>query len=577
MMHRLLRGLPWFGVGLPAASSGPASARVASRRSAARRVVRGPVIVYVVLAVMLLAAAAGTLLSQNQARQALEARFSLRATLGASFVAAYTADILTREQAIATTGLGGETVTTSEFHQAVAAFGFEAALLLDDSGRILHVEPPAPAMVGVRVAERYEHLQLALSGRAAVSNAVESAATGQALVAFAVPFETEYGVRVFSGGYYLGATPLSAYLRSAIPFSAASAYLIDESGYIVESNTEFDASLTSLAAADVGLAGAVAKGSEGTFDLDGTERRFTVKDVDGTPLRLILAVPTAQLYAPLTGSSQWMPWILLFLLAVGALYLLRVLGALDRSDVALRAAGQELKRSNRELQDFASIASHDLQEPLRKIRAFGDRLATGHAAALNETGQDYLARMTGAAARMQTLIDGLLDYSRVATRSRAVQGVSLAKIVDDVLVDLEQRIADTEGTVKVIDALPAVDADPMQLQQLLQNLVGNALKYRRPDVAPEVRVSCVESPMGWTIQVSDNGIGFSQDQADRIFAPFQRLHGRGEYDGTGMGLAICRRIVERHGGTIAAHGRPGEGADFVVTLPRSPADREVAA
>ena len=115
----------------------------------------------------------------------------------------------------------------------------------------------------------------------------------------------------------------------------------------------------------------------------------------------------------------------------------------------------------------------------------------------------------------------------------------------------------------------------MLLHQLLQNLIGNAVKYRRPVVPPEVRVSCVESPSGWTIRVSENGIGFSQDQAERICAPFQRLHGRGVYDGTGMGLAICRRIVERHGGTIAAHGQPGEGADFVVTLPRSPDDQEV--
>jgi signal transduction histidine kinase len=134
-------------------------------------------------------------------------------------------------------------------------------------------------------------------------------------------------------------------------------------------------------------------------------------------------------------------------------------------------------------------------------------------------------------------------------------------------------VADTQGTVKVIDPLPDVDADAMQLHQLLQNLIGNALKYRQPEVPPEVRVSCVESPLGWTIRVEDNGIGFSPEQAVRIFAPFQRLHGRGEYEGTGMGLAICRRIVERHGGTIAAHGRPGEGAQFIVTLPRRAGDQ----
>jgi signal transduction histidine kinase len=575
MMYRLLRRITWSGVDLHAASWRPTKTRVEPRTSSANRIGRDAQIVRVLLVAMLLAAAIGTQLSQIQARRALEDRFALRATLGASFVSAYTADILAREQAIASAGLAGDTVTALEFHQAVAAFGFEAALLLDSRGRILHIAPPAPEMLGVSVAERYEHLRLALAGQPTVSGAVESAASGQPLVAFAVPFETERGVRVFSGGHHLGHTPLSAYLRSAIPFSAAVAYLVDANGYIVDSNAGSDSSVTSLVESNAGLASAMASGTKGTFVFQGKEQHFTVEDVAGTPLRLILAVPTAQLYAPLIGPAQWVPWILLSLLLVGAAYLLRVLGALHRTGVALRATSQELERSNRELQDFASIASHDLQEPLRKIRAFGDRLATGHAAALDESGQDYLARMTSAAARMQALIDDLLAYSRVASRQEAVHRVSLATVMSEVLVDLEQRLADTHGAVKVIGSLPEVDADPMQLHQLLQNLIGNALKYRRPDVTPEVRVSCVESAAGWTIQISDNGIGFSQDQAARIFAPFQRLHGRGEFEGTGMGLAICRRIVERHGGTIAAHGRPGEGADFVVTLPRTDTDQGI--
>ena len=570
MMHRLRR-LGWLGIGVPTAVVASPTSGLASPPSSTSRLLRSPYVVRVVLLIMLLAAAAGTLLGQSQARHALEERFSLRAALGAGFVAAYTADILEREQAIASASLAGEVVSPSEFRKAVAAFGFEAAVLVDGGGRLLHVEPPAPDIVSVNVVERYAHLQLAMSGQPTVSNAVESAAAGQPLVAFAAPFETEHGRRVFSGGHYLGSTPLSAYLRSAIPFSTAFAYLIDSGGSIVESNTDSDLALTTLADANVALANAISRGEAGTFTSAGREHRFTVSDVDGTPLRLVLAVPTAQLYAPLTGPTQWVPWTLLVLLAMGAVFLLRALSALHQSGVALQAATNELERSNRELQDFASIASHDLQEPLRKIRAFGDRLATGHTAALGETGRDYLERMTAAAARMQALIDGLLDYSRVATQSQAVEQVSLQNVVADVLLDLEQRIADTQGAVKVVGSLPAVDADPMQLRQLVQNLIGNALKYRRPDVPPEVRVSCVESSLAWTIDVTDNGIGFSQDQADRIFAPFQRLHGRGEFEGTGMGLAICRRIVERHGGTIAAHGRPGEGARFVVTLPRRPA------
>jgi signal transduction histidine kinase len=145
----------------------------------------------------------------------------------------------------------------------------------------------------------------------------------------------------------------------------------------------------------------------------------------------------------------------------------------------------------------------------------------------------------------------------------------MATVIADALSDLEQRLLDSQGEVRIDGSLPSVDADPMQLGQLMQNLIGNALKYRSPETAPKVRVSCTESRAGWAIEVSDNGIGFAEDQADRIFAPFQRLHGRGEYEGTGMGLAICRRIVERHHGTISAHASPGAGARFVVTLPRA--------
>ena len=515
---------------------------------------------------MLLAAGGLVLFGQVHARDALKERFALRAQLGAGFVASYADNILAREQEIAPSTLGSETVTAAQFDHVVRTFGFDAALLLASDGTVLHVAPGNPELIGVNLAARYEHLADAAAGLPAVSNGVRSATTGYPIVAFAAPFDTAYGRRVLSGGYYLGGTPLSAYLRSAIPFSTASAYLIDENGMIVEANTG-DTTLTGLAAADASLAEAVRRRAGGSYTSDGVEHSFATEPVDGTPLRLILAVPSSQLYAPLAGPAQWAPWVVLALLVAGTLYLLRVLAALAQSREALRLTGSELARSNRELQDFASIASHDLQEPLRKIRAFGDRLSNQEAGGLSEVGRDYLSRMTRAAERMQGLIDDLLAYSRVATRPHTVSDVSLHTVVKDVLVDLEQRLADTGGTVRVPAPLPTVRADPTQLRQLMQNLIGNALKYRKPEAAPEVRVSCVESTDHWRIEVADNGIGFEQAQADRIFAPFQRLHGRNEYEGTGMGLAICRRIAERHGGAITARSEPGHGATFVVSLP----------
>ncbi|MGH8510806.1 MAG: sensor histidine kinase, partial [Gammaproteobacteria bacterium] len=248
----------------------------------------------------------------------------------------------------------------------------------------------------------------------------------------------------------------------------------------------------------------------------------------------------------------------------------------ERGEKRLEALSADLECRNRELQDFAFIASHDLQEPLRKIRAFGDRLHTRYRDALGVEGSDYLDRMQNAARRMHNLITDLLTFSRVTTQGRPFAPVDLNRIAEEVVSDLEARLLETGGRVE-IEALPAIPADPLQLRQLLQNLIGNALKFHRPEEPPVVRLRGeLEDPgpdadagasASCRITVEDNGIGFETKFMDRIFTPFQRLHGREEYEGTGMGLAICRKIVERHGGTITARSTPGQGATFIVTLP----------
>jgi light-regulated signal transduction histidine kinase (bacteriophytochrome) len=238
-----------------------------------------------------------------------------------------------------------------------------------------------------------------------------------------------------------------------------------------------------------------------------------------------------------------------------------------------------LSQSNRELQDFASVASHDLQEPLRKIQAFGDRLKRKCEGQLSEDGNDYLARMLNAASRMQTLINDLLTFSRVTTKAQPFSKVDLNSIVRDVLSDLEVRIEQTGGIVEVGN-LPVVDADPLQIRQLFQNLIANALKFRKPDQPSRVKIfaeSNIQIAEGatwalanaetWQISIADNGIGFDEKYLDRIFTVFQRLHGRNTYEGTGVGLAVCRRIVERHNGSITARSKPGQGATFTFKLP----------
>jgi signal transduction histidine kinase len=242
------------------------------------------------------------------------------------------------------------------------------------------------------------------------------------------------------------------------------------------------------------------------------------------------------------------------------------------AEAELKKLAERLARSNRELEDFAYVASHDLQEPLRKVQAFGDRLQARAADALGPEGLDYIARMRSAAHRMQTLIADLLTFSRVTTKARPFASVDLALVAREVAADLEVRIEET-GAELDLRELPVIEADPLQMRQLLQNLIGNALKFQRPGVPPVVEVSSAFRPPDnggpghCVLRVADNGIGFDEKYLPRLFGIFQRLHSRTEYEGNGVGLAICRKIAERHGGRIAAQGRPGEGATFVVDLP----------
>jgi len=254
----------------------------------------------------------------------------------------------------------------------------------------------------------------------------------------------------------------------------------------------------------------------------------------------------------------------------GAVVVMQDITELKKSEKSLQEYSAELARSNGELENFAYVASHDLQEPLRKIQAFGDLLQEEYADKLGE-GKDYLLRMNNAASRMSVLIEDLLEFSRVATKGRAFVPTDLSTVANEVASDLEVALMRTNGTLK-IGKLPTIDADPIQMRQLLQNLISNALKFHKPDAPPAVSVTAKKVKMedgrdAVALMVSDNGIGFDEKYADRIFSVFQRLHSRGDYDGTGIGLAVCRKIVERHGGTIEAASTIGEGSVFTVVIP----------
>lgn len=244
-----------------------------------------------------------------------------------------------------------------------------------------------------------------------------------------------------------------------------------------------------------------------------------------------------------------------------------------RAQDELKTYVQEIESKNRELQEFAYVASHDLQEPLRKIQAFSEILSSRYRGVLDDEGIDFLERMQSGASRMQNLINALLEYSRISTRRRAFSPTDLNQVAQEVLSNLEVRLDEKGGRVE-IDKLPAIDADRVQMLQLFQNLIGNALKFGDEDRPPLVRIYARElfeaqALKGHRIYVEDNGIGFDEENLDRIFVPFERLHGRGKYEGTGIGLAICRKIVERHGGTITARSAKGRGSTFIVEFPQS--------
>jgi signal transduction histidine kinase len=523
----------------------------------------------VAVALLLLLTAGGIAYAQADSREQLRDRFALRNALGARFAEAYTAEIVTREAAVGARELAGATVSSDTFARVAGSLGFDVAVLLDADGDAIAAVPPLSVAAGKDLGGRYPHLASALAGQPAISNVVASAAEGVPVVAFAAPFETPFGRRVVSGAFPVARTPLAAYLDNAMPITSAAIYLIDGAGRIAASNRDEGATATTLAAATPDLATAMAAGAE-TFERGGRTHFLAVQEVAGTPFTLVSSVALVDIYTPIEGPALWMPWLVLAALTVAALYLLRVLTSLSRSQLALRGVTAELERSNVELRDFAAVASHDLQEPLRKIQAFGERLEEQTEGALDAAAADSLARIRQAAGRMQTLVQDLLEYSAVATQAPEPVRLDLDRLLAEVVVDLEERTRATGGRVVVGD-MPTVTGSALQMRQLFQNLIANGLKFHRDGVPPEVRVEVTRARGGrsgtWEFQVSDNGVGFDDRHAERIFAPFHRLHSRQAFAGTGIGLAICRRIVERHGGAISAHGVPGAGATFTVTLP----------
>ena len=237
-----------------------------------------------------------------------------------------------------------------------------------------------------------------------------------------------------------------------------------------------------------------------------------------------------------------------------------------RADAALAAAHQELKRSNAELEQFAYVASHDLQEPLRMVSSYTQLVLRRYGERLDGDAREFMNYVVEGAARMKQLIEDLLVYSRVGTRGKDFQPVDVEVPLRNALTNLRKSIEEASAAI-TWDPLPAAAGDDTQLAQLFQNLIGNALKFRSTSV-PRIHISSKENEQGWEVAVTDNGIGIEPQYYERIFMVFQRLHNKTEYPGTGIGLAICKKVVERHGGRIWVESKPGEGSSFRFTIPK---------
>jgi len=246
---------------------------------------------------------------------------------------------------------------------------------------------------------------------------------------------------------------------------------------------------------------------------------------------------------------------------------------LKAGEERLRRLAEELQRSNKELEHFAYVASHDLQEPLRTVGSFSQLIERRYKGRLDQEADEFIGFIVDGANRMQRLINDLLTYSRVGTRGRTFEPVDLEAVLLTVMRDMEAVIQDS-GAHITHDPLPMVAGDEVQLRQLIQNLLGNAIKFRKPGETPEIHLSATRSKRWWEIHVRDNGIGIDSQYFQRVFVIFQRLHARNAYEGTGIGLAVCKKIVERHGGGIWVVSEPGSGATFCFTLPDSKTKHE---
>ncbi len=534
-----------------------------------RRALRvGVAIVFCGLLIGLTWALAG---GQAASRADLVQRFQLRGVVASRFLSSYAAGVLHQEQSEGTRWLGAPTVSDQTFVELTENLGFQASVLLDSSGRVIKVYPAKPSLIGQDITGQYRHLRRAVAGVPTVSDVVPSAARAIPVVAFAVPFDTPEGRRVFSGALAVSSSTLGAYLHSLNSVPGTRVYLQDGNGATISNNARQRQAPDDLARTDPDLRAVVAHRTVGTYEVGGVTRLFATQHVSGTRWILVLSVPESTLFAPISQAGAWVSWTSLAGLVILSVTVVVVLARLAR-----------LRRDQVRYKDeLVSHVSHELRTPLAAGHQFTTIVLDGIAGELNDEQRRYLGIVRRNLDQLGRMVKDLVDSARARDGKLSIspQPFDVGPVLESSVSDLAGRAAH-EGIDLRLEAapgLPAVLADPDRVRQVVSNLLDNAVKFTGEGGTVAVGYGlAADSPSVW-VSVSDTGVGLPPGAEEQIFDRlYQTEAGIEHRHGLGLGLHIAKELVERQGGTIRAERVRTGGTRLVFTLPVADPSRYAA-
>jgi signal transduction histidine kinase len=519
--------------------------------------------------VVLLSGVAFTV-ANSAAHAQLQDSFNARTGIGADILNRYMLDEISLSGTRARLRLSGPAPTADQLQIIVLSFGYSSAGVMDDRGRVLVVEPYDAALIGKDFAGLVEHVRVAVAeNRPAVSQVTISPVLHNPVVGIAVPFETAYGRRIFTGSLDLQGTTLNNRIRESIGLQASELTLMDRTGHVIADTSPLPLTPATVSALHPALAAALSHASSGIYTNGTDQRLYASSPVGATGWRLVSSVPTSTVYQPVQ-TLQATGYGVLITLGVTGLVAAMLIGLARRRRLAgeeeeLRRLNADLLRANSELESFSYSVSHDLRAPLRGMAGFAKLLEKKYGADLPPEASRYTARIAENAEKMGRLIDELLSFSRLGRQQIARQSIQPAAVVRAVVDDLAIEFAAHKVDLQV-GVLPTCYADPGLMRHVYGNLISNAVKFTQNRADARVEVGATRIGGETVYFVRDNGAGFEMRYVEKLFAVFQTLHDRAEYPGTGVGLAIVQRIVHRHGGRVWAEGELGQGATFYFTL-----------